>query len=451
MEDMGAVVYKNHGHHFKEDEIQPHSYTFGSVWKKKNKMYFLENRKTGKIYFQSPQEQEGLTYITLAIKGNVGSRVTLRWNGDPLGDFVIVPFPYGGPTLFLETYVRFAKRGVVFFKYILENTGKINVLEINSMQSDVYCEVNSEGILFFPASKFLFMDKLSDLMEIYTFSNEYLESNRTMAAQPFLHYYIGSIGFLFFGMSYKTLVFMFLGELFLIFSAIQLLIKQEKVSFFIGLFCLTLLFLYLKDYVYASNFILLDPIYVLNFLLFTYFLLKKDFLWCGVYLFLMSLVRFPGYFLGAGYLFLYSVFFIKRNIEQRKIVNRIFAYTFVGVVFFNVIYPSILNGSLNWFNVLYFENIGEEHYSKNYIFSFSNFFDFFKNIFYYTFFMPFLILFRKNKLASFLILSIIPYSLILATVEHAQIHHMFPIVCIWLIGGMRTLNSAKKRNESIAN
>ncbi|MDP8216607.1 MAG: hypothetical protein P9L98_04755 [Candidatus Kaelpia imicola] len=440
---MGSVVYSNYTYHFEEDKIQPQSRTFGSVWKKKDQTYFLESRKTGKIYFQSPQQERSIC-ITLAIKGNVGSSVALRWNGEPLGDFVVKPFKYEGGAPFLKNYVKFAKRGVIFFEYTLENMSKINVLEINSTQSDIYCEASSEKKLS-SASKFLSAYTLFDLMEVYTFSKEYLERNRTAAAQPFLHYYIGSIGFLFFGMSYKTLVFIFLGELFLIFLAIQSLIKREKASFFIGLVCLTLLFLYLKDYVYTWTFILLDPIYVLNFLLFIYFLLKREFFWCGVYLFLMSLVRFPGYFLGAGYLFLYSIFFVKRNIEQRKIINRIFAYTFVGAVFFNVIYPSIIHGFSNWFNVLYFENIGEEHYSKDYVFSFDNFFNFFKNIFCYTFFTPFLILFRRDKLASFLILSIIPYSLILATVENAQLYYMFPIVSIWLIGGMKILNPEKRK------
>jgi len=90
-------------------------------------------------------------------------------------------------------------------------------------------------------------------------------------------------------------------------------------------------------------------------------------------------------------------------------------------------------------DTLYYENFGPEHYGEGYVFSFESFFSFFKDLFYYTFFMPFIILVRRDKLAASLALGIVPYSLMLGTVENIQFHYMFPVVCIWLVAGLRAI------------
>lgn len=434
--DMGSVVYRNNENFTRKDVIRP-IYTLGDTWEKKGNIFFLEGGKTGNIYLQSQQKQKEFLKVFLAIKGNVGSNVTLKFNGESIGTFAIVPFEQKGP--FYNNFCKLSKQCVIFFEYFLMNEGNVNLLEINP-ESDIHCSTGDK--VFSPSNKFFCMYRLFDLMEITINSEQFLEKNLTTGAQPPLHFYIGSIGFLFWGISYKTLIFIFLAEIFLIFLAFQSLIIQEKSRFFMIFFCLAPLFLYLKDYILTSHFLLNDTVYVLNFLIFLFFLLKRDYFWCGFFLFLMSIVRFPGYLLGASYLFFFALFFVQDSIKERKAINMIFACTFVGVVIVNVVYPALVRGFWNWLNVLYFENI-EEHYSKNYIFSLVTFFNFFKKILSYTLYLPLFSIFRKDKLIFFLILGVIPYSIILATIRHPQLHHMFPIVCILLIAGIRGLSFSR--------
>jgi hypothetical protein len=217
------------------------------------------------------------------------------------------------------------------------------------------------------------------------------------------------------------------------------LIEAKKFPLVFYILCLSLFFLYLRDYILSFTFIFGDALYTSSLLLFLYFLLNRAYLWCGISLFFVSIVRFPGYFLGASFLLFYLVFFKQNMLKNRKLIISVFVLPFLGMFLCNIIYPVFLHGFSIWMHALYFENIGVEHFSRNYLLSFRHFYSFISGIVRYTFFTVFFIMWKKDKTAFFLIVSIIPYMLIVASVEHSQIYYMFPIVSVALISGVRCI------------
>jgi hypothetical protein len=260
-----------------------------------------------------------------------------------------------------------------------------------------------------------------------------------------LNFYLNSIGLLFFGKTFNVLSFIFLAKIFILFLVISALIETKKLSLFVNVFCLAFLFYYLRDYIIESYFLFNDDLYTLNFLLFLYFTIKEEYLWCGVYLFLASIVRFPGYFLSAFFLLFYVLFFRVRDTARKQRIGKALIFSFLGMLLVNVVYPAYINGFSRWAGALYYENLGAEHFSNEYAFSLSRFFQFIFRAARYGFFTAFLVLFNRDRISVYLLLGIIPYVIFLAAVENPQLHYMFPIVSVTLVSGMRVIGEIKSR------
>ena len=433
LEDMGFKIYRNQLYFSEEKRFIPTEYIFGNKWDENRKVYFLREKEIGKIYFKNIPKENEFIEINLAVKNNLGNKIRLQWNRELPGVFVI---PFEQMQAFSSDYIRYAGKSVIFFQLVLRNEEE-NILEINSLKGDIYCEVVRLGKD--TSSHFVYFPRMFDLMEVFRNSELFLMGNSYLAHQPPLNYYLGSIAFLFFGNFFQSLSFLFLGKLFFIFILMLLLIEDKKFLLPVNILCLSMLILYLKDYIPSSTYTLGDTLYTLNFLLFLYFLLKKHYFWSGLCLFFTSITRFPGYFLGLSFFLFYPVFFKKRFTKNKNLFKKILIFSFLGMLVFNVLYPALLHGFSNWMRALYFENIGEEHYGKDYVFAFKHFFSFSSKIVRYTFFSVFLVLFRRGRIIPFLIVSIIPYVLLIGSVQYHHIHYMFPIVCVGIISGIRSI------------
>lgn len=455
LENTGYKFYSNSVSFPKKNERKP-IYIFGKQWGKRGKVYFLEKGQKGNIYIVDIPEKKKFVEVNLAIKGRIGSKVQVSWNGSFIGEYLI---PYQEMGVFKEDYIRYSKYGVIFLQFNLQRRNRPNVLEVKAFGTNIYCEVlnRKRKINAF----FVYFPRMFDIIEVFKNSELFLENNRYIAWQPPLHYYFGSIGFLFFGKNFKGLSLVFIGELFFILLALMMLIERQDfltsseeryIPFYwhsfgqniflivINIFSYIVLFFYFRDYIFSSTFIFNDTLYTLSFLLFLHFLLSKNYFWSGIWMVFTSLTRFPGYILCSLFLLFFLLFFNKYiKSEEKKMIKKIFFFSFIIMIIFNVVYPSFLNGVSSWIYALYFENIGEEHFSRNYTFSLTHIFVFVFQTLRYTFFIPLLTLFRRDRISNFLILSSIPYMLMLASVEHHQIHYMFPLINVGLVSGMREI------------
>jgi hypothetical protein len=104
-----------------------------------------------------------------------------------------------------------------------------------------------------------------------------------------------------------------------------------------------------------------------------------------------------------------------------------------------------MNGFFRYMEALYFENLGAEHFSKEYVFSFSRFLGFIFSLIKYSCFTVFLVFFSKDRISKYLLLGIMPYALVLASVEHPQLHYMFPIAAVSLVAGVRAFQGLNLR------
>jgi len=465
LENAGYKFYLNSVSFPKKNEYEP-IYIFGKQWEKRRKVYFLEKGRKGNIYFIDILGKKKFIEVKLAIKGRIGSKVRISWGGSLLGEYLIPCQEMGE---YFKDYIKYSKEyGVIFLKFKLQRKNRANVLEVKTFGTDIYCEVlnKKKKINTF----FVYFPRMFDIIEVFKNSELFLESNRYIAWQPPLHYYFGGIGFCFFGKNFKGLSLVFIGELFFILLTLIMLIERQDFLtsseekyilsywnsfgqniFLIGIniFSCIILFFYLRDYIFSSTFIFGDTLYTLSFLLFLYFLLSKNYFWSGIWMTFTSLVRFPGYILCSLFLLFFLLFFNKYiKPEEIKIIKKIFLFSFMIMIIFNVVYPSFLHGFSSWIYALYFENIGEEHFGKNYTFSLNHIFVFIFQILRYTFFIPLLTLFRRDRISNFLILSSIPYTLILASVKHHQIYYMFPLISVGLVSGIREIQKLVRINNN---
>jgi hypothetical protein len=408
-------------------------YHFGGQWKREGDLYSLEKGMKGRISLKRVPAKKKYIAVRLGFKGDIGGNVMVKWNNYPLGSFNLSS---RGLKPFTDLYKKYSGKSVIFLYLIMKNEARENFLEIEPSGSGVVCE--TYGRAYHPP-QLIYAPRMVDIIEVYVNSELFLKSNRYVALQPPLGYYFNAMGFLFFDKDLKSISFMSIGIIFLVFLAVLLLAGNENFSLLAGAACFFPLLIYLKTYATSLSFMFGDAMYTLHFLLFIYFLIKRKYACSGLNLFFMSIIRFPGIFLALSYLFLYLYMYKIRVPEEAKRVRDIFILSLLGIMMFNVAYPVSLHGWARWLQALYSENFNPEHFGVNYTFTPAYFFRFIGGIFYFTFFLPLLLIFKRNKLSCFMLLGIVPYVLILASVRCPQIHYMFPIICIMLASGVRSL------------
>ncbi|MDD5613777.1 MAG: hypothetical protein PHQ54_01745, partial [Candidatus Omnitrophica bacterium] len=76
LENMGSLFYRNEDYSFQKNKIRSDYYSFGDVWDIKDRIYHLNAKEVGRIYFSTLSDQNGFIDVSLAIKGKVGSSVS---------------------------------------------------------------------------------------------------------------------------------------------------------------------------------------------------------------------------------------------------------------------------------------------------------------------------------------------------------------------------------------
>lgn len=432
-ENTGFKKYSNNTDVSKREAAVEGNYKLGIDWKKKGELYSLKKGAKGRILFKDIPAGKKYVTVRLGIKGNLGEEILVSWNSYSLGAFKISS---QGLVPFDNDYLRYSDKSVIFLDLVMGNEAEVNFLEIESSQGDIVCELYGKK---HHVPRFIYFPRMIDVVEVYKNSELFLESNRYLARQPPLSYYFNAMGLLFLGEGFKSISFIFIGAIFFIFLAVLVLADKEKFSFTCGIICFFSLFFYIKNYIVSSSFTFGDTLYTLHFLVFLYFLIERKYGWSGLNLFFMSIIRFPGIFLGSTYLFLYFYMYKIRSTGELRKINGIFMLYFLGVLIFNIIYPVYLHGFIEWVRALYFENFYPEHFDRQYVFSPSRFFGFISGVLYFTFFLPLLAVFKGDKFSRFMLLGIIPYLLVVASVRQPHLHYMFPIICVVLISGVRAL------------
>lgn len=468
LENRGYKIFSNE--HYDQAEIYPIINPY--IVEANDATYLLLN------------EDKGYFSVDFAIKADISERFLIFWNNKLLAEYSI---PFSEIEYYRGNYFEYHGKGVVFFRLGLLNEKTRNLLRIKALKGNIHCSFGQ--LTNNSLNNFVFSPRMFDVLEIFNNAKLFLNVNSYYAHQPALGYYVSSLAFLFWGEAFSSLAYAFLIFLFLIIVAILTLIIDTKpesnmltpaksgnleimpkrrmryLSLSLRLILAgAILYIYFSDYFLADAIVFGDALYTLTFLLFLYFIWQKDLFWMGYYFFLTSIIRFPGYLLCL--LFLVLLFspqrkvpgitfpFVREKIsfgtllqdiknnfsESIKTIALIVSLVFCGAVIINIIYPAYLHGIDSWYKSICVENFGEEHYSYDYVFSlkrmFSNIFQTFK----YSYFLPLLLLFNKSTRNFICFFSILPYLLLLSSVEYFQYHYSLPIVSVFIIIGLRSLD-----------
>lgn len=419
------------------------SYDMGNMWSVRGDGVEMQAGVRG-IVSIPPQEVEGqIGMFAGGIRATLKSVTHIYLNDVLVAD---IPHTIQGLGLYRARAGEFSPRKTTFFQLGIFDLTRNNIVTFCNETSDIYFEghLNNGSGKKVLKQNGRFFDWYPVLANGYNF----LHTNYHTLPQPPLYFYLCSIGMLFLDVSFVALSHVFFGLVFLLLIVIYRLIVtdgRDSLLFF-GASVLALC-PYMLQYISSVQFMFGDTLYVVSFLLFIHFLFLRAYSVAGLCFLFVSLIRFPGFFLCLSVALPYMVIFIPKGKRMRPVIMCIVC--FVGMIVFDVIYPMQVHGVKQWMGCLYYENVTPEHFSANYVFQWSRIINFLLRALCLTGFIGVGVLIKRDARSWLLLVCIMPYTLIVASVEHWQWHYMFPLICIFIIAGLRPLYLRFHRRQAV--